>query len=64
MEIERKLFTIAFDLDTTHLGLTRWGRVTQICVGTLTTIGSDSGLAPTNSQAIIWTDAEILLMGP
>ena len=44
--------------------LTHWGRVTHICVGKLTTIGSDNGLSPGWRQAIIWTIAEILLIGP
>ena len=44
--------------------LTHWGRVTHICVGNLTIIGSDNGLSPERRQAIIWTDAGILLIGP
>ena len=44
--------------------LTRWGRVTHICVGNLTIIGSDIGLSPGRRQAIIWTNAGILLIGP
>ena len=44
--------------------LTHWGRVTQICVGQLTNIGSDNGLSPGRRQAIIWTNAGILLIGP
>ena len=43
------------------LGLTHWGRVTHICVGKLTNIGSDNGLSPGRRQAIIWTNAGILL---
>ena len=38
------------------LGLTHWGRVTHICVGELTIIG--------RRQAIIGTNARILLIGP
>ena len=45
-------------------GLTHWGRVTHICVGNLTIIGSDDGLSPKRRQAIIWTNAGILLIGP
>ena len=41
-----------------------WGRVTHICVSKLTIIGSDNGLSPGRRQAIIWTNAEILLIGP
>ena len=44
--------------------LTHWGRVTHICVGKLTIIGSDNGLSPRRRQAIIWTNAGILLIGP
>ena len=44
--------------------LTQWGRATRICVGKLTNIGSDNGLSPSRRQAIIWTNAGILLIGP
>ena len=44
--------------------LTHWGRVTHICVGNLTIIGPDNGLSPGWRQAIIWTNAWILLIGP
>ena len=44
--------------------LTLWGRVTHICVSTLTIIGSDNGLSPDRRQAIIWTDVGLLLIGP
>ena len=44
--------------------LFHWGRVTHICVGNLTIIGSDNGLAPSWHQAIIWTNTGILLTGP
>ena len=44
--------------------LTHWGRVTHICVGKPTNIGSDNGLSPGRRQAIIWTNAGILLFGP
>ena len=35
-----------------------------ICVGKLTIIASDNGLSPGRRQAIIWTNAGILLIGP
>ena len=38
--------------------------MTHICVNKLTTIGSDNGLSPERRQAIIWTNAGILLIGP
>ena len=44
--------------------LTHWGRVMHICNGKLTIIGSDNGLSPGRRQAIIWTNAGILLIGP
>ena len=44
--------------------LTHWGRVTHICFSKLTIIGSDNGLSPGRRQAIIWTNAGILLIGP
>ena len=44
--------------------LTHWGRVTHICVSKLNIIGSDNGLSPGRRQAIIWTNAGILLIGP
>ena len=42
--------------------VTHWGRVTHICVNTNTNIGSDNGLSPGWRQAIIWTNAGILLI--
>ena len=44
--------------------LTHWGRVTHICVNNPTIIGLDNGLSPGGRQAIIWTNAGILLIGP
>ena len=44
--------------------LAHWGRVTHICINKLTIISSDNGLSPGRRQAIIWTNAEILLIGP
>ena len=38
--------------------------MTHICVGKLTIIGSDNGLLPGRRQAIIWTNAALLLIGP
>ena len=46
------------------ISLTHWGRMTHICVGKLTIIESDNGLLPDRRQAIIWTNAGILLIGP
>ena len=44
--------------------LTHWGRVTHICVSDLTITGSDNGLSPGRHQAIIRTNAGLLLIGP
>ena len=44
--------------------LTHWGRVTHICISKQTIIGSDNGLSPGRRQAIVWTNAGILLIGP
>ena len=43
--------------------LTQLGRVTHICISKQTIIGSDNGLSPGRRQAIIWTNAGILLIG-
>ena len=50
------------DLGAIHL--THWGRMTYICIGNLTIIGSDNGLSPARRQAIIWTNAGLLFIGP
>ena len=44
--------------------LTHWGRVTHICASDLNIIGSDNGLLPGRRQAIIGTNAGILLIRP
>ena len=38
--------------------------MTHICVGKLIIIGSDNGLSPGRHQAIIWTNAALLSIGP
>ena len=49
--------------EVTAIGyLTYRGRVTHICVSKLTIIGSDNGLSPGRCQAIIWTNAGMLLI--
>ena len=44
--------------------LTHWGRVTHMCVGKLTIIDLNNVMSPGRRQAIIWTNAAILLIGP
>ena len=46
------------------LALAHWGRVTHICDSKLVIIGWDNGLSPGRRQAIISTNAGILLMWP
>ena len=57
-------FRIRYKIYCTSMLLTHWGRVTHICVGNLTIIGSNNGLSAGRRQAIIWTNAGILLIGP
>ena len=47
-------------LNPLEVHLTHWGQVTHICF----IIGSDNGLSPGRRQAIFWTNAGILLIGP
>ena len=44
--------------------LTHWGQVMDIRVSKLNITCSDNGLSPGQCQAIIWTNAGILLIGP
>ena len=47
-----------------YISLTHWFRATHICVCNLTIIGSENGLSPGRCQAIIWTNAGMLLILP
>ena len=47
----------------TQCWLTHWSRVMHICASKIISIGSDNGLSPGRRQAIIWTNAGILLIG-
>ena len=61
------VFTVTCSSDTTNIngnGLTHWGPVTHICLDTNTNIGSHNGLSSGQRQAIIWTNAGILLIRP
>ena len=57
------IFIPGLVLTLTSAWLTHWGQVTHKCVGRLTTIDSDNGLSPGRRQAIIWTNAGILVIG-
>ena len=46
------------------LSLTHWGKVTHMNVKKLIIIDSDNGLVSGRRQAVIWTNAGILLIGP
>ena len=53
---EHYLVVVSFRYTYGHICLsilTHWGRVTHICVGKLTTIGTDNGLSPERRQTII-----------
>ena len=56
-------FDILWNLQVLE-GWTHWGQVTHICVNKLNIIGSDNGLSPGRRQAIIRTNAGILLIWP
>ena len=56
------MITQTMTMTNTGDRLTHWGRVTHICVSNLNIIGSDNGLSPDRRQAIIWTNARILLI--
>ena len=64
IEDQNKYPLLWFQGDMGRSKLIHCGRVTRICVGKLTNIGSDNGLAPGRRQAIIRTNAGILLIGP
>ena len=68
MKVKKYLFQISwyviYNFYWILVYLTHWGRVTHICVGKLTIIASDNGLSPERHQAIIWTNAGLLLIGP
>ena len=59
-----QFYTVHRHLFLMTIILTHWGRVTHICVSRLIIPGSDNGLLPGRRQAITWTNAGILLIGP
>ena len=61
--IRQQLFT-SCTMHFVYCCLTHWGRVTHIFVSKLIIIGSDNGLSPGRRQAIIWTNAVVLFIGP
>ena len=58
------LYLISINIFDSDYGLPHWSRLTHIYVDNQTIIGSDNGLSPCRRQAITWTNAEILLIGP
>ena len=61
---KRDIAPLLTQLSYVPFALTHWGRVMHICVNKLTIIGSDNVLSPGQRQAIIWTKAGILSIGP
>ena len=61
---QKMVFTLKHSPCLLQVLLTHWGRVTHICVGKVTIIGSDNGLSPDWRQAIIWTNAGLLSIEP
>ena len=55
--------TAARSAFTTVIILTHWGWVIHKCISKVTITGSDNGLSPGRSQAIIWTNTGIWLIG-
>ena len=55
---------VQYDATDAQIVLINCGRVPHICVSKLTNTGSDNGLSPGRRQAIICTNAGILLIGP
>ena len=62
--LSNALWADLWDWSITVTYLTHWGRMTHICVSKLTIISSDNGLPPDRRQAIIWTNAGLLLIRP
>ena len=44
--------------------LNHWGRMMHINISKLNIIGSDNGTSPNRRRAIIWTNSDLLLIGP
>ena len=63
LSVNRILLKAVNECHHSMFWLSHWGRVTHICVSKQTIIGSDNGLSPGRRQAIIWTNAGILLIG-
>ena len=64
MQNFKTIWQLRLVLWTRWIDLTHSGRVTHICVGNLTIIGSDDDLSPGRRHAITWTNVGILLIGP
>ena len=52
----------SYDTNQQYFLLTHWGQVMHIYISKLTIFGSHNGLSPSRRQAIIWTNAGILLI--
>ena len=59
----QRSFVLTVSMTRSSSILNLWSRVTHICISKPTIIGLHYGLLPGRYQAIIWTNAEILLIG-
>ena len=65
ISVRPSLPTYTYSLLTLSLEeVTHWGRVMHIYVSKLSIIGSDNGLLPGRCQAVTWSNADLLLIGP
>ena len=55
------LWQLPSNSNSNSISLTPVGRVTHVCVSTLTIIGSDNGLSPGRCQTILWTNGVLLI---
>ena len=55
------LWQLPSNSNRNSISLTPVGRVTHVCVSTLTIIGSDNGLSPGRCQTILWTNRVLLI---
>ena len=64
MYFSRSHMAFTFLEEAVMFALTHWSRVRHICVNKLAIIDSSNDSSPGQRQAIIWTKAGILVIGP
>ena len=62
--LSRPSYIICYNFYLPRVKLTHWGWMPHICVSKIIILGSDNGLSPGRRQAIIWTNAAMLLIWP